>query len=171
MHSRSWKRYESSVSAMFGGKRALMKGTKEKADIVNLDGRDMPWVIDAKLRTKLEIWTWMRDLVKYAEKTGRPAILVFREFSKRGSYAVVEKGWFMEQFDEFGHLWRWHIWSKDDRDTFPAAMAEAKKLAGDNKIPILMMKQRANGDVDYVCIRAANLKSMMICKGLINLEE
>lgn len=168
MNSRSWKRYEQQVAESFGYTRALMKGTKEKSDAAPAEpGEEARWIIDAKLRTDLELWKWMAELVDYSEEKGKPPILVFKVYRKHQSYAIVTRDFFFSNFrlhiSNFKMIW----WKKFDKMNFQEAFEKATKNAGDNRIPGLLMDQyNEAGHIDYICIKLENLMSLMKAKGM-----
>jgi len=171
MNSRTWKKYEQTVAEEFGMKRALQKGTKTKEDIAPEEGVDAaPWIVDAKLRKNLSVWRWMEELVEYARAKDKPPILVFREFPKRQSYAVLEQKWFFSNFE--GHIQYFSLqpWSKMGRRNFNKAWKETRKICGTNRIPGLLMGI-TQGDIDYVCIKFENLISLMKAKGMLKGEN
>jgi len=171
MHSRTWKKFETKTARRFGYERALMKGTDTKEDAAPAEGAESArWVIDAKLRTALNIWKWMDDLVKYASEKDKPAILVFSEYNKRGDYAVVEWRWFRANFKSHITFFFLQPWDKRERRNFEKAWAHTYQGAGENRIPGLLMGIE-KGDIDYVCIKAENLISLMKAKGLLEVSE
>ena len=167
MADKPWKAFERKVAKMFFGKRALEKGTDEKADIKWENGDEMPWVIDAKLHKGLAIWKWMKELVKYSGEQGKPPILVFREFGKQGSFAVVEREWFHTSFAGHVSMFRLWFWKKPDTDTFQEVWKKASKSANKaNRIPgVAMTPRKTNDGYDFVCIRVQNLQSLMKARG------
>lgn len=168
MADKAWKAYERKIATIFHGKRALEKGTDEKADIKWKNGDEMPWVIDVKLHKKLAIWKWMRDLVEYSRNQDKSPILVFRVFGKRGSFAVVEREWFHTTFAGHVSMFRLWFWKKFDMDTFQEIWKKATKSAGKaNRMPGLAMTPRKTNDgYDFVCISVQNLQSLMKARGL-----
>jgi len=174
MHSSTWKKFEMKVARMFGYERALMKGTATKEDAAPPEGADAAeWVIDAKLKSQLNIWSWMADLVEYAKEKGKPAIVVFRHYPKLQAYAVVEYEWFFDSF--LGHisLFTLQQWHKNEMRNFTKAWKDVKEWAEGSelpRIPGLLMAIKA-GELDYVCIKAENLISLMKAKGMLKEEN
>jgi len=168
MHSRTWKKYEQKIAELFGYQRALMKGTDEKADAAPADGTEPEWIIDAKVRTKLSPWAWMADLVEYSLKLNKPAILVFRAVGEGQSYAVVEKRWFFSKFAFWVPDYRMIFWKKNDSMSFQKAFSRVTRLAGDKKVPGLLMNQYSEqGHIDYICIKIEDLLRLMEAKGML----
>jgi len=131
MPDKAWKAYERRIAKKFGMQRALQKGTKAKEDVVGAEGIDaVPWVIDAKKRKTLLIWSWMADLVKYADEKGKPPILVFQPWGKQQNYAVVKTRWFLDNFSShYGLFYETHF-SRLDRRTFEEAWKTTTERAG-----------------------------------------
>lgn len=173
MHSRTWKAFETKVARMFGYERALMKGTATKEDAAPPEGAGAAkWVIDAKLHSNLSLWAWMADLVKYARYKTKPAILVFREYPKRQSYAVVEYEWFFDSF--LGHISLFSLkqWKKSEMRDFHKAWKDVENWCEESelpRIPGLLMAIKA-GELDYVCIKVENLISLMKAKKMLKGE-
>jgi len=81
----AWKAEERRVAAMFGSKRALMKGTSTKTDVIS----DL-FCIDVKLRKRWDIQRWYRELRASARKKDKIPILTIREPGKRLRLAVID---------------------------------------------------------------------------------
>lgn len=170
MADKPWKVYERKVAKMFGYERALQKGTKTKEDAAPPEGIEAArWVIDAKLNKTIVVWSWMAALVEYAKGKNKPAILVFRQPPKHQSYAVVEKAWFFTRFHSHLTFFKLSPWSKQGRRDFNTAWGEVKKSCGAKQLPGLLMGVE-KGSMDYVCIKAENLISLMTAKGMLKGE-
>ena len=85
MASNAWKAEERKVAQMFNTKRALMKGTSTKEDVIS----DIFW-IDTKLRKTWSVETWFDELQSYARKKGKTPILCLRKPGKKRRLAVVD---------------------------------------------------------------------------------
>jgi len=167
---KAWKAYERKVAKMFGMKRALQKGTKAKEDVAPEEGIDAAkWIIDAKKRKTIEVWSWMADLVKYAKEKDKPAILVFQPWGKPGDYAIMEYSWFMENFRSHIDCFYQSSLNKGV-SRFEVAWSEVKSIAKrTNSLPLLHLCPIAIPE--YTCIKAENLISLMKAKGLLTQEN
>lgn len=161
MADKAWKAYERRVAAMFHMKRALQKGTTEKADIVPNDGSECPYVIDAKKRKSLRIWSWMYKLVQYAQSKRKAPILVFQPWGKKQNFAVIRLRWFFKNFRRHVDCFSFESWSKPEKRDFQTAWNNAKMVASrENKIPGMFL-EIVPDNIDYVCIKLENLISLM----------
>lgn len=176
MANSTWKKYEWKIGKKFGMVRALQKGTRAKEDIAYEEGIDAtPWIIDAKKRKELKVWTWMRELCEYAAEKGKPPILVFQPWGKPQNYAVVEAVWFCREFSSHTELFAFLKFHKNERKSFETAWQEVKKAAQKNKasqFPALAMRLGHAGiSIDYICLKLENLISLMKAKNMLEGED
>lgn len=85
MSDKAWKAEERSVAKAFGTKRALMKGTGEKADI-----QHTLFCVDVKLRQRWDVNKWFDELRAYADKKNKIPILTLRKPRSKRRLAVVD---------------------------------------------------------------------------------
>jgi hypothetical protein len=177
MSDKPWKAYERKISRLFGWQRALQKGTNAKEDIAPKEGIDAaPWIIDCKKRKTLLIWSWMADLVKYADEKGKPPILVFQPWGKRQNYAVVKTRWFLDNFSShYGLFYETHF-TRSDKRTFEEAWKTTTERAGksmESQYCLLSMyvEKASLAHSDYVCVKLENLISLMKTKNLLEVRE
>ena len=161
MADKPWKREERIVAELFGYKRALMKGTDTKEDATPEEG-EPKWIIDSKLRETLELWKWMRELVMYANKKGKPAILSFRYPGKKIRYVITEWSWFQKSFNPYLGLFRMSIWTKGAKTNFEDKWAEAEKVSKKEKIAGVLMDPKSDDDSGwYVIVKLHHLLALM----------
>lgn len=82
---KAWKREERYVAKAFGTKRALMKGTSEKSDIVS----EM-FMVDVKLRKRWDVESWFNVLRRVAREQDKIPILTLRKPRSKRRLAVVD---------------------------------------------------------------------------------
>lgn len=85
LSDKPWKAEERTVARMFGTSRALMKGTNEKSDIIS----DI-FVVDVKLRKRVNVHKTYRDLLAAARKQDKIPILTMREPGAKLRLAVLD---------------------------------------------------------------------------------
>lgn len=156
MADKPWKAEERRVAAMLGAKRALMKGTDEKADV------DHPlFEVDVKLRKTWSVLKWFKEIKQSADRKNKIPVLTLRQPGQKLRLAVIKMDTLISLmkgagllvaeeakdvklydriFKDGGYAWRWvgspmgSFMGEDDRPEEYVVAPVDERVEGDDEL-------------------------------------